>query len=71
MNDPWTIMNKRGVPMMQANCGTCGRKVNTFKVNTEDLIAVSSQPSQHLLAGLAQQLMISCSCVEPSALTWA
>ena len=32
MNDPWTITNKRGVPMMQAKCGTCGRKVNTFKV---------------------------------------
>ena len=32
MNDAKTIINKRGVPMLQAICpeASCGRKVNTF-----------------------------------------
>jgi hypothetical protein len=30
MKDPWTIMNKRNVPMKQAKCGVCTRLVNTF-----------------------------------------
>ena len=30
MKDPWTIMNKRNVPMKQAKCGVCSRLVNTF-----------------------------------------
>ena len=30
MENPWTIKNKRNVPMMQATCGFCGKLVNTF-----------------------------------------
>lgn len=30
MKDPWTILNKRNVPMKQAKCGVCTRLVNTF-----------------------------------------
>ena len=51
MNDPWTIMNKRGVPMMQANCGTCGRKVNTFKVKRPQAATILSDTGKDAREG--------------------
>lgn len=41
MKDPWTIVNKRGVPMRQATCGVCGRLVNTFVKRSPDASKIS------------------------------
>jgi len=42
MKDPWTIVNKRGVPMRQATCGECGRLVNTFVKRSPDASKISA-----------------------------
>ena len=41
MKDPWTIVNKRGVPMRQAKCEECGRLVNTFVKRSPDASKIS------------------------------